>query len=520
MVELDEDTRLRPDLMVMVGYGKNKQCNPTPTLVGSYGFNRTRHHTPPRVHGGYLESGHLTTKITNRKILLIILCREFLTDSSMIIGIIVLWTLHRARLCAIGRQLEIGKYVEIDSEVYTCEGVLPIRTREGGRECTLMASLERVLGYHGETYDYVDIMGLSGAAFRVRYAVPTEMWLCGGRVHPGISADPCVGPHLTALSRATGYTWEFDLWHDHGGEGYDHAARRLMEEIRASRPVVALNLHGGSVWGVVAGYREGTLTHDAAAVEDGKWTGEGLLCRTYYDEPQVVHYKSTPRFPWNVYYIKKTHDPLDGDEAIENSLHLAAELMTTERAEVKGPTGWFWHYRREYANGQAAYDAWIADLADEVGIAALPADQTLMYWQSQAFLFEQLRDARYAAARYLRRVAQRMQGASAPSAQHPASSVNSGWTDRAIHILEATVTAEEMVQLMTEKWQTFPYCNTGYQHGAGWNIRPKGERLPGPNTPPYAAQWTPEARLQACQLLEKLKALDAKLAAAITRAAN
>lgn len=78
-------------------------------------------------------------------------------------------------------------------------GVPEIQHR-AGEHCSLIGVLESILRSCGEAYDYVDLMGLSGAAFRIRLAWPTWDEIMGGRMHPGISTDASFGPHVQALA--------------------------------------------------------------------------------------------------------------------------------------------------------------------------------------------------------------------------------------------------------------------------------------------------------------------------------
>ena len=349
-----------------------------------------------------------------------------------------------------------------------------------------MGSLEAVLQYHGEAYDYVELMGLSGAAFRLRIAYPTTDRIMGGRIHPGISVDASIGPHVQALLDATGFAREVDAPVFHRENGERAVAARVEQEIGEGRPVIAMNLEGASCWGVIAGYDGSVPPQDA----DGKWQGRRYLCRTYYDAPGADCLPA-PCFPWDVYFLRRASEPLLPEEAARRSVEAAVTLLDTEHGTVTEPTAWMWFYRPDYVNGLAAYAAWIEDLQDEAGIADLTPAQFLMYWQGHAWMYDQLHDARRAAAAYLRMIAPR-------------------FGDRDARLLvEASGGYDSLVEHMTRDWSCFPYSQDGYiEPDTGWWIRVEHEEFLGTQIPSYAGEWTADMRAAGADLLAALREKD------------
>jgi len=356
-------------------------------------------------------------------------------------------------------------------------------TPRSGNECTLIGCVEAVLRYHGEAHDYVDLMGLSAAAFRIRVAYSAVESIAGGRVHPGISVDAQVGPHVQALSGATGYTFARD-GHFINDEGERAVGSRIEAEIDAGRPVVAMNLCNDSCWGVVTGYDPEV---PVGGPGDSDYRPGRLLCRTYQDAPGSG-YERAPHFPWDLYFVSKPVEPLPQHEAVRASIRAAADLLTTPRARVNIEGGWLYHWQPEYANGIAAYDAWIREIQDEHGIRRLPPDQYLMYWQAHAWMYDQLHDARRAAAAYVSRAA-RLLGA------------------QAVEPLEhASRAYDEMVRLLTEGWSCFPYWSEEYvEPGTGWRLRPNQEELLGRRVPARSSEWTSDMRREGIELLGAVK---------------
>jgi len=386
----------------------------------------------------------------------------------------------------VGSALSVGEGSAQGGEgVRALEGVRPLGFRQG-KQCTLMGSLEAVLQYHGEAYDYVELMGLSGAAFRIRVAYPSSDRIMGGRIHPGISVDASIGPHVQAVLDATGFECEVDAHVFHAENGEETVAARIEREIGEARPVIAMNLQGASCWGVIAGYDRLIPPRDA----DGEWQGRRYLCRTYYDPPGSG-YVPAPRFPWDVYFIRRAGEPRSPEEAARRSVEGAVRLLETEQGTVTEPTAWMWFWRPDYVNGLAAYGAWIEDLQDEEGIAKLTPDQFLMYWQGHAWMYDQLHDARRAAAAYLRRIAPR-------------------FGDReARRLLEAADRYHDLVERMTGNWDCFPFSRDGYiEPDTGWWIRVEHEKFLGTQIPSYSGEWTADMRRGGADLLAALREKD------------
>lgn len=376
------------------------------------------------------------------------------------------------------------------------EGVQPLRFRQG-KQCTLIGCLEIVLRYHGEPHDYVDLMGLSGAAFRIRIAYPSSDRLMGGRIHPGISIDASIGPHLDAAMEATGYQREVDAHVFHGEDGEEVVAARIEREIDENRPVIAMNLRGASCWGVIAGYDAAVPLEDA----NGESQPGRYLCRTYYDS-EGAGCQRAAKFPWDAYLVSKRGEALLEEEATRASVKRAVALLETETGRVTGPTAWMAFYKPDYVNGIAAYAAWIEDLEDEEGIAELRPAEFLMYWQGHAWMYDSLHDARRSAAAYLRRIAPR-------------------FGDREGRLLgEAAQTYDRLVQHMTERWDCFPFSDDGYvEPETGWWIRVQQEGFLGRQIPSYSGGWTSDMRREGIEVIRGLRAIEEEALATLREVA-
>lgn len=129
---------------------------------------------------------------------------------------------------------------------------------EQGMECPWAGSLYAALSYMGESYSYEQIMGMSGACYRVCF-VDVWDWSCTDAL---VSFD-----YATPLYKAIGYT---PIWANRLEKGDRKAERAaIIKDIRKGKPVLAINLRVAPEWGVISGYLD---------------NGKTFLCRTYFDK--------------------------------------------------------------------------------------------------------------------------------------------------------------------------------------------------------------------------------------------
>ena len=110
----------------------------------------------------------------------------------------------------------------------------------------------------GEPYTYEQIMGMSGACFRVCF---TDVWDYS-------CTDALVAfDYATPLYQAIGYSFRVA----ERLEKQDRKAERLdiMGDIRNGKAVLAINLRVAPEWGIITGYVD---------------NGNRFLCRTYFDK--------------------------------------------------------------------------------------------------------------------------------------------------------------------------------------------------------------------------------------------
>lgn len=247
---------------------------------------------------------------------------------------------------------------------------VPLLTHGQGQDCTLAGALAAALSVTTDPYDYDDLMGLSGLAFRVRWAnEDAGAWWCRSCA-AGETPD-----QVTALQRATGWLLEVQA----------QPVAPSLERPRLRQQVVA-SLDAGLP----------VLTHSPAqkmAVLFGYRDGGALFLGHDYDHPQS---------PWQVrpselgpvqLYLGGHGEAAPLIESLARALATAVTDWERERHDG-GAQG------RSYWYGDAAYGAWLRDLDC---LARLTDEQATACTWLHLQCYRLLADARAAAARFLQR---------------------------------------------------------------------------------------------------------------------
>jgi len=246
------------------------------------------------------------------------------------------------------------------------EGVPPLGWGKN-IECTFFGALDATLRFLGEPVDYVYLMGVSAAAFRLRFHQPD--WCPSS---PDAALDETYGQQAL---KSIGYSGQFISTETASQEEINRITR---EEIMKGIPVVSIDLVRVPDWGVVTGYQ-----------------GSTFLCRSYYDEGN--EYSAAEKEPWAILKLEKIRSKPDRLESIRQSFKLAVELANKKQID-------------HYANGLAAFDAWIRDLENEAMFRKLDEATFRRYWHVNGWVYDSLFDARLAAAKYLQRVEKESSG--------------------------------------------------------------------------------------------------------------
>lgn len=294
-------------------------------------------------------------------------------------GIHVISCPENAEICYGSRRTRL--FLE-DHEKCILKDVMRLSWGEG-MECPWAGSLHAALRYMGEPYSYHQIMGMSGACWRVCF---TDVWDYS-------CTDALVAfDYATPLFRSLGYSFRMV----DRVEKQERKRERLaiMEDIRRGKPVLAINLRVAPEWGVITGYTE---------------NGHRFLCRTYFDrevfdqlereegEVEDRHlvfeensgYLFNDFWPFLLIHFGEKEKGASPEDALKASLFT---LITSFHAPRT----------RGYYQGKEAYEAWIRGLGEEsdfrLGSDRENVERRLCVNDS---MLSNLIDARRAAASYL-----------------------------------------------------------------------------------------------------------------------
>ena len=230
------------------------------------------------------------------------------------------------------------------------------------RQDSFMACFTEVLRCTGRDVTYAEVMGLSGAAFKL--TTGEDNW-CPSQAICDVGAD-CPDQAL----RAFGFAREIiDLNEEKNPGGTEKARKAIVASIDRGLPVMYMDGERS----LVVGYREG---------------GKTFICMPYAGSKDG--YKDMPKLrgmlgdAWFVEVLRREGEPPKRREAIVGSLRNALQLARTPSLE------------KDTTNGLAAYETWVKKLRN-------PPEKPNLH--GHAYVTSILLTSRRAAADYLRKTA-------------------------------------------------------------------------------------------------------------------
>ncbi|MCL1952675.1 MAG: helix-turn-helix domain-containing protein, partial [Oscillospiraceae bacterium] len=198
-----------------------------------------------------------------------------------------------------------------------------------GMECCWAGALYAALDFMGHSHTYEQIMGLSGACYRLNF---TEVW-------DWSATDALVAfDYCSPLMKAIGYENVFCARLPKEERAAER--ERIMADLRRGKPVLGINLRVAAEWGVITGYGD---------------NGKIFYCRTYFDKNDLNEnkdYLETDNWPFLIQHFGKELEQPPALENLRASLRLLCESF-------EAPC------ERGYYQGRAAYERWIAGLRNE-----------------------------------------------------------------------------------------------------------------------------------------------------------
>ena len=232
--------------------------------------------------------------------------------------------------------------------------------------CTWAGALYAALKFMGEPYTYEQIMGMSGACYRIAFC---EVW------------------DWSALDALVAYSYDVPLYSAIGYEPVwacrlekdDRMAerRRIVSDILCGKPVIAINLRVAAEWGIITGY---------------SGSGKTLYCRTYFDGDafnENKDYLETENWPFLITHFGEKREKPSGTVILSASLRALIDSFEAEP-------------RDGYFQGKKGYEKWIQGLRnDDLWSAQCPEHDIGRRFDVHLSTVYQLVDARRCAATFL-----------------------------------------------------------------------------------------------------------------------
>ncbi|WP_438434918.1 helix-turn-helix transcriptional regulator [Gorillibacterium sp. sgz500922] len=337
---------------------------------------------------------------------------------------------------------------EPPADRFIAHGVAPLAFGQG-QDCSWGGALLASLTYSGIETTYEELMGVSGACWRVAF---TPVWDYS-------AADALVAYDYAAPGFAA-YGIR-PIWSDRPGpEERKRDKALVVDSLRAGQLPVGINLRVAPEWGVITGFLDG---------------GNALLCRTYFDRETFDEHKDDPDFQAEMdltkgyLYVDQWPFALvrwDEREPVPSRLQSLLRSLRIKR-ESMGLSE-----NRGYRMGYLALESWRDALLDE-GWYRTAADADLVRrLDVNHFLLRALTDARRCAAAYLRQAA--------------------AWSEAA--------PAADLLSRMADLYERMHATLA-----ARFAVQPDEAAVKAASVPPHAL-WTPELRTaQAEELTEAIR---------------
>jgi hypothetical protein len=238
---------------------------------------------------------------------------------------------------------------------------------ETGKINSFLGCVELVANHLGIKKDYVEINGISGAAFRLHFC---QGW-CPS------SPDPTCGYNSGEEAlKALGLEYKsYSLSSD--GKNKPEIKKAIMASIDKNIPVIAIDLIQVPEWGLITGYQN---------------NGEEFLCRTYFDKRNS--YEIAQKFPWVLYVITGKKEMAKDVDLYKHSFKTVLANLTTENYD-------------QYFSGINAFDKWVEHL-EKSDFAKMDSNKFTNAIVANGWIFDRLAMDRQDAGLYLESVADKI----------------------------------------------------------------------------------------------------------------
>ncbi|MHC1693915.1 MAG: helix-turn-helix domain-containing protein [Eubacteriales bacterium] len=261
-----------------------------------------------------------------------------------------------------------------DKEEHFIRGVEHLPPFGQGNECSWGAALTAGLRAMGHKTSYEQVMGVSGACYRLAFCAP--QWDYSSV--DGLVAYDYAAPGFKAYGYSPVCTGRIEK------EKRAEERRRIVDEVYHDMPVLGINLRVAPEWGVICGYKN---------------SGADLYCRTKYDTEVLASpdfqkgslneydYLYVDNWPFLILYFSDKKNPPSDKDNLYSSLRVFADSASMEGGG--------------YHMGFKAYKIWAEGLRDGDWYTSASDEQVERRLSVDQFCTLSLYDARRAAHAYL-----------------------------------------------------------------------------------------------------------------------
>ncbi|MHA2216707.1 MAG: hypothetical protein ACXACY_12255, partial [Candidatus Hodarchaeales archaeon] len=341
------------------------------------------------------------------------------------------------------------------------------------KEVPFYGCIERVMESFNESYDYNDLMGLSGVAFKL--FLHKEKW-------DFVSQMGSHSHFKEQLLSSIGYDLVSIKLENDSIEAREKMVNVIREEIDEKRPILAFDLITPEDWGLIVGYVDDKLLVRTYNENPNKtlkkyWESIGWIQK---DQGTIDDYYIGDNFPSEILVFRKTNPIIDKTEAIRDALKFSVETM--QKPEIISDS-------EIYTNGIHAYDCWIEKLEDEEFFEKLTKEELTLHTHMNAWVYDVLFDSRLAAMQFMNKIKSKFVNKERKA------------------LIEIQDIYKANIQYMKEEWKYFAF--------PFWYDKEKGKIwYPAPSTGSEkggwykGTSWTPEMRENGINVIKKLKSVD------------
>jgi DNA-binding transcriptional ArsR family regulator len=341
------------------------------------------------------------------------------------------------------------------------------------KEIPFCGCIERVMEVFKEPYDYNDLMGLSGVAFKLFFNKNKWDFAAGMGSH---------SPFREQLLTAIGYDLLSIELENNSVAAREKMVDSIRKEIDSVRPILAFDLITPEDWGLIVGYVDDKLLVRTYNENPNKtlkkyWESIGWIQK---DQGTIDDYYIGDNFPQEILVFRKTNPIINENEMIREALKFTVETMQRPEIAVGSEV---------YANGIQAYDRWIETLENDEYFNKLNDKELTLHTHMNAWVYDVLFDSRLAAMQFT-------------------NNINKKFVDKERKtLIEIRDIYKANIRYMKEEWKYFAF--------PFWYDKEKGKTwYPAPSTDEpkggwhEGAPWAPEARKNGINVIKKLKTID------------